>query len=245
MSFNPIELWGKMTIVAQGVVVLLIIMSIYSLTIAFERFLYYRKARNQSVAYAKMVTGFLKQDKLQDAIDASKKFKNSHVARVLSAGLYEFSHDIKSGGATVKGHDMIEAAERAIEREALVTTADMKKGLSGLATIGTTAPFIGLFGTVIGVIGAFRELGHGAASQVAAAGPTGQLASQAVMTSIAEALVATAVGIFVALPAVAAFNYFQRRIASLLLGTDALANLVIAYVAGGRIPEDLERGASR
>ena len=145
MSFNPIELWGKMTIVAQGVVVLLIIMSIYSLTIAFERFLYYRKARNQSVAYAKMVTGFLKQDKLQDAIDASKKFKNSHVARVLSAGLYEFSHDIKTGGAAVKGHDMIEAAERAIEREALVTTADMKKGLSGLATIGTTAPFIGLF----------------------------------------------------------------------------------------------------
>ena len=143
MSFNPIELWGKMTIVAQGVVVVLIIMSIYSLTIAFERFLYYRKARNQSVAYAKMVTSFLKQDKLQDAIDASKKFKNSHVARVLSAGLYEFSHDIKSGGSGIKGHDMIEAAERAIEREALVTTADMKKGLSGLATIGTTA--LGLF----------------------------------------------------------------------------------------------------
>jgi biopolymer transport protein ExbB/TolQ len=158
MSFNPIELWGKMTIIAQGVVVVLIVMSIYSLTIAFERFLYYRKARNQSVAYAKMVTGFLKQDKLQDAIDASKKFKNSHVARVLSAGLYEFSHDIKSGGANMKGHDMIEAAERAIEREALVTTADMKKGLSGLATIGTTAPFIGLFGTVIGIINAFRGL---------------------------------------------------------------------------------------
>ena len=158
MSFDPIELWHKMTIIAQGVVVLLIIMSVYSLTVAFERFLYYRKARNQSVAYAKLVTGFLKQDKLQEAIDASKKFKNSHVARVLSAGLYEFSHDIKSGGAAVKGHDMIQAAERAIEREALVTTADMKKGLSGLATIGTTAPFIGLFGTVIGIINAFRGM---------------------------------------------------------------------------------------
>ena len=130
MSFDPIELWHKMTIIAQGVVVLLIIMSVYSLTVAFERFLYYRKARNQSVAYAKLVTGFLKQDKLQEAIDASKKFKNSHVARVLSAGLYEFSHDIKSGGSNIKGHDMIEAAERAIEREALMTTADMKKGLS-------------------------------------------------------------------------------------------------------------------
>jgi biopolymer transport protein ExbB len=87
-----------------------------------------------------------------------------------------------------------------------------------------------LFGTVIGVIGAFEELGHGTAQ--AAGGATAQLASQAVMSSIAQALVATAVGIFVALPAVAAFNYFQRRIASLLLATDAIANLVIAYIAG-------------
>ena len=191
MSFNPIELWGRMTIVAQGVVVVLIIMSIYSLTIAFERFLYYRKARNQSVAYAKMVTGFLKQDKLQDAIDASKKFKNSHVARVLSAGLYEFSHDTKSGGGSIKGHDMIEAAERAIEREALVTTADMKKGLSGLATIGTTAPFIGLFGTVIGIINAFRGMAM-----------TGSGGIAAVSAGIAEALVTTALGLFVAITAV-------------------------------------------
>jgi biopolymer transport protein ExbB/biopolymer transport protein TolQ len=201
MSFNPIELWGKMTIIAQGVVVVLIIMSIYSLTIAFERFLYYRKARNQSVAYAKMVTGFLKQDKLQDAIDASKKFKNSHVARVLSAGLYEFSHDIKSGGANMKGHDMIEAAERAIEREALVTTADMKKGLSGLATIGTTAPFIGLFGTVIGIINAFRGM---------AASGAGGLGS--VSAGISEALVTTALGLFVAIPAVWLYNLFLNKI---------------------------------
>ena len=201
MSFNPIELWGKMTIIAQGVVVVLLIMSVYSLTIAFERFLYYRKARNQSVAYAKIVTGFLKQDKLQEAIDASKKFKNSHVARVLSAGLYEFSHDIKSGGANVKGHDMIAAAERAIECEALVTTADMKKGLSGLATIGTTAPFIGLFGTVIGIINAFRGMAL-----------TGSGGIAAVSAGISEALVTTALGLFVAIPAVWMFNIFMNNI---------------------------------
>jgi len=201
MSFDPIELWHKMTIIAQCVVVLLIIMSVYSLTVAFERFLYYRKARNQSVAYAKLVTGFLKQDKLQEAIDASKKFKNSHVARVLSAGLYEFSYDIKSGGAAMKGHDMIEAAERAIEREALVTTADMKKGLSGLATIGTTAPFIGLFGTVIGIINAFRGMAL-----------TGSGGIAAVSAGISEALVTTALGLFVAIPAVWMYNYFTSKI---------------------------------
>ena len=218
MSFNPIELWGKMTIVAQGVVVVLIIMSIYSLTIAFERFLYYRKARNQSVAYAKMVTGFLKQDKLQDAIDASKKFKNSHVARVLSAGLYEFSHDIKSGGSSIKGHDMIEAAERAIEREALVTTADMKKGLSGLATIGTTAPFIGLFGTVIGIINAFRGMAMSGSGGIAA-----------VSAGIAEALVTTALGLFVAIPAVWMFNIFMNNIERFQVEMSNSANELIDY----------------
>ncbi len=218
MSFNPIELWGKMTIIAQGVVVLLLIMSVYSLTIAFERFLYYRKARNQSVAYAKMVTAFLKQDKLQDAIDASKKFKNSHVARVLSAGLYEFSHDIKSGGSTIKGHDMIEAAERAIEREALVTTADMKKGLSGLATIGTTAPFIGLFGTVIGIINAFRGMAL-----------TGSGGIAAVSAGIAEALVTTALGLFVAIPAVWMFNIFMNNIERFQVEMSNSSNELIDY----------------
>jgi biopolymer transport protein ExbB len=218
MSFNPIELWGKMTIVAQGVVVVLLVMSVYSLTIAFERFLYYRKARNQSVAYAKMVTVFLKQDKLQEAIDASKKFKNSHVARVLSAGLYEFSHDVKSGGANIKGHDMIDAAERAIEREALVTTADMKKGLSGLATIGTTAPFIGLFGTVIGIINAFRGMAL-----------TGSGGIAAVSAGISEALVTTALGLFVAIPAVWMFNIFMNNIERFQIEMSNSSNELIDY----------------
>ena len=218
MSFDPIELWHKMTIIAQGVVVLLIIMSIYSLTVAFERWLYYRKARNQSVAYAKLVTGFLKQDKLQEAIDASKKFKNSHVARVLSAGLYEFSHDIKSGGSNIKGHDMIEAAERAIEREALVTTADMKKGLSGLATIGTTAPFIGLFGTVIGIINAFRGMAL-----------TGSGGIAAVSAGISEALVTTALGLFVAIPAVWMFNIFMNNIERFQVEMSNSSNELIDY----------------
>ena len=201
MSFDPIHLWNQMTPIAQGVVVLLLIMSIYSLTVAFERFLYYRKARNQSVQYAKLVTNYLKQDKLQEAIDSSKKYKNSHLARVVAAGLYEFHNDLSSGAANIAGHDPIEAAERAIEREALITTADMKKGLSGLATIGTTAPFIGLFGTVIGIINAFRGMAL-----------TGSGGIAAVSTGIAEALITTALGLFVAIPAVWLFNIFMNKI---------------------------------
>ena len=104
-----------------------------------------------------------------------------------------------------------------------------------MGTVGNNAPFIGLFGTVIGVIGAFEALGHVASGDSGGAGAAAQVgsqaASQAVMASIAEALVATAVGILVALPAVAAFNYFQRRMASLLAATEGLLNLVLAYLS--------------
>jgi biopolymer transport protein ExbB len=106
----------------------------------------------------------------------------------------------------------------------------LERWLAYLGTLGNNAPFIGLFGTVIGVIAAFEALGHGAGHAAAAAGAT-QVASQLVMASIAEALVATAVGILVALPAVVAFNYFQRRVASLLTGTEVLSNLVLAYLS--------------
>ena len=137
------------------------------------------------------------------------------------------------------------AVEKSMQSAVAIERGVLERWLTYLATVGNNAPFIGLFGTVIGIIGAFQELGHGAGSQVAGAGSVGQLASQAVMSSIAEALVATAAGILVALPAVAAFNYFQRRIASLLLATDALANLVIAYVAGAPVPEADDLGTER
>ncbi|HSA96470.1 MAG TPA: MotA/TolQ/ExbB proton channel family protein [Acidobacteriota bacterium] len=201
MSFDPVELWHSMGFIAKGVAFILLIMSLWSLTVAVERFLYYRKAKKQSVDFARLVTGHLKQDKLQEAIDSSKKFRQSHLARVLAAGLYEFQHDMASGTADTPGHDPIEAAERALEREALITTADMKKGLSALATIGTTAPFIGLFGTVIGIINAFRGMAM-----------TGSGGIAAVSTGIAEALITTALGLFVAIPAVWLFNIFMNKI---------------------------------
>jgi biopolymer transport protein ExbB len=106
----------------------------------------------------------------------------------------------------------------------------LERGLAFLGTVGNNAPFVGLFGTVVGVIHAFEELGHSAPGHPTG-GMAGQVASQAVMAGIAEALVATAVGILVALPAVAAYNYLQRRVTSLLNGSDVLGNLVLAYVS--------------
>jgi biopolymer transport protein ExbB/biopolymer transport protein TolQ len=218
MSFNPVDLWNTMTPLAKGVAVLLILMSIYSLTVAIERWIYFAKAKKQSLAFAKLVTLHLKQDKLQEAIESSKKYKQSHLARVVSAGLYEFQHDLQSGTANVVGHDPIEAAERAIEREALMTTADMRKGLSGLATIGTTSPFIGLFGTVIGIINAFRGMAM-----------TGSGGIAAVSTGIAEALITTALGLFVAIPAVWLFNIFTNKIERFQVEMSNSASELIDY----------------
>ena len=218
MSFDPVELWHTMTILAKAVCVLLIIMSVYSLTVAIERWIFFSKAKKQSLAFAKLVTLHLKQDKLQEAIDSSKKYKQSHLARVVSAGLYEFQHDLTTGTADIVGHDPIQAAERAIEREALMTTADMRKGLSGLATIGTTAPFIGLFGTVIGIINAFRGMAMSGSGGIAA-----------VSTGIAEALVTTALGLFVAIPAVWLFNIFTNKIERFQVEMSNSASELIDY----------------
>jgi biopolymer transport protein ExbB/biopolymer transport protein TolQ len=133
-------------------------------------------------------------------IASSKNYKKSHLAKVVSAGLYEFTYETENPGAPAE-FDVVEAAKRAIEREATMTSAEFKRGLGGLATIGTTAPFIGLFGTVVGIINAFRGMAM-----------TGSGGLGAVSAGIAEALVTTAFGLFVAIPAVWMYNYFMNRI---------------------------------
>ena len=121
------------------------------------------------------------------------------------------------------------AVDKAMQSAVAIERRKLERGLAFLGTLGNNAPFIGLFGTVVGVIHAFEELGHAAPAHGASA--AGQVASQAVMASIAEALVATAVGLLVALPAVAAYNYFQRRVNGILAGSEALSNLVLAYLS--------------
>ena len=220
MSFDLGHIWVQMSIVNKGVIVLLILMSIYSLTVAIERLIFFSKARKQSLAFARGVTGFLKNDNLQGAIDSSKKFTHSHVARVVAAGLLEFKNDADAGGGGVVGHDMIEAAERAIEREALLVSADFKRGLAGLATIGSIAVFIGLFGTVIGIIRAFQGM---AATSSAGLGT--------VSAAIAEALIATATGLIVAIFAVWIFNVFLNKIERFQIEmTNATSELIDYFI---------------
>jgi biopolymer transport protein ExbB/biopolymer transport protein TolQ len=199
MDFSILGLWNSMTPIAQGVVVVLLILSVWSLYISVERVLFFRKAQKQSLAFAKLATENLKHDRPQAVIDAAQKYPQSHLARVVSAGLQSFQFENQTSPLT--DVEIVEAASRAVERSALLTTSDFKRGIGSLATIATTAPFIGLFGTVIGIINAFRGMAL-----------TGSGGIGAVSAGISEALVTTALGLFVAIPAAWMFNYFQNKL---------------------------------
>lgn len=200
MEFGLLHLVQQMSWLALGVALILALMSIYSIGLMIERYLSFNAAKKQSLRFATQATQLLKQNKLKEVIAASKNYKKSHLAKVVSAGLYEFTYETENPGAAAD-FDVVEAAKRAIEREATMTSAEFKRGLGGLATIGTTAPFIGLFGTVVGIINAFRGMAM-----------TGSGGLGAVSAGIAEALVTTAFGLFVAIPAVWMYNYFMNRI---------------------------------
>src|SRR5687767_4443050 len=200
-SFTIMGMWEAMTWVGKAVVALLALMSIWSLTIAIERLWRFHMAKKESLQVAVGITPLLKQHKLTEAIAFAKdkKFKHSHLAKVLAAGLTEFQY--QSSEDLPPDFDIVDSGKRAIERETLMTTAEMKKGLGNLATISTTAPFVGLFGTVIGIINAFRGMA------ISGSGGLG-----AVSAGIAEALATTALGLFVAVPAVWMYNYFLNKI---------------------------------
>jgi biopolymer transport protein ExbB/TolQ len=200
-SFSIMGMWNSMTWVGKSVVILLAIMSIWSLTIAIERLYRFQMAKKESLQVALGVTPLLKQHKLAEAIAFAKdkKFRHSHLAKVLAAGLTEFQY--QSSEQLPADFDLVDSGKRAIERETLMTTAEMKKGLGNLATISTTAPFVGLFGTVIGIINAFRGMA------ISGSGGLG-----AVSSGIAEALATTAFGLFVAVPAVWMYNYFLNKV---------------------------------
>ncbi|HUF16502.1 MAG TPA: MotA/TolQ/ExbB proton channel family protein [Thermoanaerobaculia bacterium] len=199
--FTMMGMWAQMGFIAKSVVFILAAMSIWSTGFAIERLWRFHKAKKESLQVALGVTPLLKQHKLAEAITFAKdkKFKHSHLARVLSAGLTEFQYETSQDRPAE--FDVVEAGKRAIERETLMTTAEMKKGLGNLATISTTAPFIGLFGTVVGIINSFRGM---------AASGSGGLG--AVSAGIAEALAATALGLAVAIPAVWLYNYFSGKV---------------------------------
>ena len=201
MQFGVMEMIEAMGPAAIATNLVLVVMSIYSIGTMIERAWAFSKARKQSKAYAPQVAKLLKDNKIDDAIKVSQKkdFKFSHLAKVLLAGLQEYTYQQES--SDTNRDEMLEAAHRAIERSTAVNMNDLKKGLAGLASIGATAPLTGSGG--IGAVSA----------------------------GIAEALVCTAFGLFVAVPAVWAFNYFTTKVEGFSVEMDNSASELIDFMA--------------
>ena len=198
VGFDLITMWNNMGLMAKGVVAILAIMSAWSIGVMIDRFLAFGQARKQSREFAPSVAGCLREGKIEEAISVAEQNKRSHLAKVVEAGLQEFrAHGVS---AELAG-EQIESSRRACERAEAIVNAELKRGLSGLATIGATAPFVGLFGTTVGIINAFKGM---------ASAKSAGLSS--VAGGISEALVTTAFGLFVAVPAVWAYNIFTGKV---------------------------------
>lgn len=197
-QFDLVSMWDSMLWPARSVVIILIIMSIWSFGVMFDRLIAFNGARNQSRQLVPAVAGALREGKLDEAVKIADRYPKSHLAKVMVAGLQEFQAHQKS--SDISGEE-IDASRRALERAEAIVHAELKRGISTLATIASSAPFVGLLGTVVGIINAFQG--------IAAEKSTGL---GAVAGGISEALVATAIGLLVAIPAVWMFNYFSNRV---------------------------------
>lgn len=215
VAWDPISMWRVMGWPARLVVILMFVMSAWSIGVMIDRWIAFRAARKQSRIFAPAVAGALKDGKIEEAIAIAEQHKRSHLAKVVTAGLQEFQ--AHQASTEISG-ETIEASKRALERAAAIVHAELKRGISSLATIGSTAVFVGLFGTVLGIINAF----HGISAQKS----TGLAA---VAGGIAEALVATAIGLFVAIPAVWMFNYFTSKIEAFDVEMDNSSSELIDY----------------
>src|SRR5690349_3654492 len=216
VGFDPLSLWHQMGWVAKGVVIILFIMSGWSIGVMIDRAMAYSAARKQSRAFAPAVAGALRDGRIDEAIKVAERNKKSHLAKVVTAGLMEFKAHQDSPGA-IPG-ETIEASKRALERTEAIVHAELKRGLGGLATIGSTAPFVGLFGTVMGILNAFIGINNSKATGLAA-----------VAGGIAEALVTTAIGLLVAIPAVMMFNYLTGRVEAFDVEMDNSSSELIDY----------------
>lgn len=219
MQVDLVELWGHMLWFAKGIVFVLAAMSIWATSITIRNWWNLRKAQKETRKFAPEFSQFLEEDNLVEAIKLAENYKKSHVARVLGGALGEVKPLIMDGSVTVAD---INSAERAVERNMMIITSELKRGLAVLATVGATAPFVGLLGTTMGVVNAFQGMATSGSGGIAA-----------ISAGISEALITTAFGLLVALPAVWAFNYFTNKIENLVVEMTYTSKELIDYLIRG------------
>ena len=219
MGISLIALFQSMGGFAKGIVFALAVMSVYSLTVMVGKWWTLRKAQAETRKFAPEFSQFLEEDNLNEAIRLAESYKKSHVARVLGGALGEVKPLLQDGSVTVAD---INSAERAVERNMMIILSELKRGLAVLATVGATAPFVGLLGTTMGIVNAFTGMAQSGAGGMGA-----------ISAGVAEALITTAFGLLVAIPAVWAFNYFTTKIDNLSVEMTYTSKEMIDYLIKG------------
>jgi biopolymer transport protein ExbB len=217
-GIDLLKLWDAAGGFARGVIFVLLVMSLWSLTVSITKFIVIRKSQAATKKFAPEFSRAIQEENLEKAIALSEKNQKSHIAKVLGGALGEVKPLIQDR-ATITSAD-INSAERAVERQMLITLAEFKRGMGVLATVGATAPFVGLLGTTMGIVTAFTGM--------AAAGASGGLAG--ISAGIAEALITTAFGLLVAIPAVWFYNYFTTKIENLTVEMTYSSKELIDYL---------------
>lgn len=221
MEFNISHMWSSMSLPVKGTAIFMIIMSIWSVYVIVERLLTFKAAQQQSFSYVMALRDALVKRNVEEALRTAKLHTKSPVAKTVGAGLQAY----KSGREALENHgaddigdfDVVDSVNRSLERVKERETSGLRKGLGGLASIASAAPFVGLFGTVLGIINAFKLLsGGGGIDQV---GP-----------GIAEALISTAFGLLVAIPAAMFFNYFTGRVENMVVDMNDVSSELLDYV---------------
>ena len=216
-QFTITELWHHMGLFARLVVYVLAIMSASSIVVMAERLVSFAKSKRESRRFAASLAGVVEGKGIDEAAKAKAGKSIGHLGRVLASGLAAY-HMTRTARTT---SDLtIESVARALERQAQRENQNLKRGLNLLATVGSTAPFVGLLGTVVGIINAFQSM---------AATGSGGLGT--VSAGIAEALVTTAFGLLVAIPAVMAYNYMQGWVDAQMVDMSESSNELLDVVA--------------
>lgn len=220
-GFSLVEMWESMGWSVRANTIFLGLLSIYAVFAIVERFLVYRKSVSQSYSYVLALRDYLAKRKVDEAIKAAKAHPASSVARVVESGLTAYKDGLEAlaeiGPDDVGDFDVVDSVNRSLERVKERETAEMRKRLGGLASIASVAPFVGLFGTVLGIINAFQLLSDGGG--IAVVGP-----------GIAEALISTAFGLLVAIPAAMFFNYFTGRVEGMVVDMNDVSSEFLDYV---------------
>ena len=223
------KIWADTGMVNRGIVIFLILMSIASLTVAIWKWLQFRKMAVATKQFAPAFSAALESENIPEALALADQYPKSHVARVLGESLREVAPllgDPRAAGAAIV------SCERSVEREQILLANELKSGLGVLATIGSTAPFVGLLGTTLGIVNSFMGMAEQGGGLEAVSG------------GIAEALIATAIGLVAAIPAVWLYNYFTAKLDTLFSELAYAGREMIDWMMTRQARRELTGGAS-